>query len=96
MMLKNDNLFLIGAAAVGVFLIYGIFNKRVQAQTRSTSNAGGAPWRNDQGYAQKIDIAVDNGWQYFTDGTAIDPNGRYYHNNILVYDPANIFGGAGL
>lgn len=91
MMLKNDNLFLIGAAAVGVFLIYGIFSRKAQAKT--STNPTGSPWRNDQGYAQKISIAEENGWQYFTDGTAIDPSGKYYHNNILVYDPANIYGG---
>lgn len=26
------------------------------------------------------------GWQYYSDGTAIDPNGNYYQNGQLVYD----------
>lgn len=27
------------------------------------------------------------GWQYFSDGTAISPDGVYYQNNQVVYDP---------
>lgn len=25
------------------------------------------------------------GWQYFTDGTSIDPDGNYYHNGEKVW-----------
>lgn len=28
-----------------------------------------------------------NGWRYFTDGTAIDPQGSYYLNGQLVWSP---------
>jgi len=28
------------------------------------------------------------GWQYFSNGTTIDPNGNYYQNGQLVYSPA--------
>lgn len=27
------------------------------------------------------------GWQYFTDGTAISPEGKYYQNGVLVWSP---------
>jgi hypothetical protein len=27
------------------------------------------------------------GWQYFSDGTAIDPSGNYYYNNQLTWSP---------
>jgi len=27
------------------------------------------------------------GWQYFTDGTAISPEGSYYKNGLLVWQP---------
>lgn len=39
------------------------------------------------------------GWRYFSDGTAMDPSGKYYTNNPetgkheLVYDPASATGG---
>lgn len=29
-----------------------------------------------------------NGWRYFTDGTAIDPQGNYYQNGALIWSPA--------
>jgi hypothetical protein len=29
------------------------------------------------------------GWRYFTDGTAISPDGKYYSGGSLVYDPSN-------
>ena len=29
-----------------------------------------------------------NGWRYFTDGTAIDPQGNYYSNGALIWSPA--------
>lgn len=28
-----------------------------------------------------------NGWRYFTDGTAIDPQGNYYSNGQMVWSP---------
>lgn len=30
------------------------------------------------------------GWQYYSDGTAIDPNGNYYKNGELVYEGTNM------
>ena len=32
------------------------------------------------------------GWQYFNDGTAISPDGKYYYQGQLAYDPAALFG----
>ena len=29
-----------------------------------------------------------NGWRYFSDGTAIDPQGNYYQNGALIWSPA--------
>lgn len=29
--------------------------------------------------------AFDNGWRYFSDGTAIDPSGNYYLNGQMVW-----------
>jgi len=33
------------------------------------------------------------GWQYFTDGTAISPDGVYYYQGREVYNPRGMFGG---
>lgn len=29
-----------------------------------------------------------NGWRYFTDGTAIDPQGRYWKDGQIIWTPA--------
>lgn len=34
-----------------------------------------------------------NGWQYFTDGTSIGPDGKYYYQGVQVYDPAGMYQG---
>lgn len=33
------------------------------------------------------------GWKYYTDGTSISPDGKYYYQGDQVYDPANPSGG---
>lgn len=33
----------------------------------------------------------DNGWRYFSDGTAISPDGVYYLNSNQVYNPAGMY-----
>lgn len=41
-----------------------------------------------QGPAYVTKAAPDyQGWQYFSDGTAISPDGRYFHNGDLVWAP---------
>lgn len=37
--------------------------------------------------AQLIPLAEPNGWQYFTDGTAISPDGTYYYQGQMVWNP---------
>lgn len=36
-------------------------------------------------YATEIKYGTPNGWRYFSDGTAIAPNGDYYKGGILIY-----------
>jgi hypothetical protein len=43
--------------------------------------------------AAEIKVAQSNGWRYFTDGTAISPEGLYYFQGSQVWAPAgNDFG----
>lgn len=37
---------------------------------------------------QAKEIGSDKGWRYFSDGTAISPDGKYYKNGEMVYDTA--------
>lgn len=36
-------------------------------------------------YTTEIKYGTPNGWRYFSDGTAIAPNGDYYQGSILIY-----------
>lgn len=38
---------------------------------------------------------VAYGWRYFSDGTAIDPQGNYYYQGEKIYDPNVGYGGLG-
>lgn len=38
-----------------------------------------------------INVPNANGWQYFTDGTAIGPDGKFYKNDTLIYDPMGMY-----
>lgn len=40
-----------------------------------------------KGGPQLIPLAEPNGWQYYTDGTAISPDGTYYKNGQMVWNP---------
>lgn len=41
--------------------------------------------------AQEIHYGEPNGWRYWTDGTAISPDGVYYLNGSEVYNPAGMY-----
>ena len=40
----------------------------------------------------QVDPEAANGWKYYTDGTAIGPDGKYYYQGVQVYDPNAIYG----
>lgn len=44
-------------------------------------------WKSDWSAPQRVQVEAGNGWQYFTDGTAISPNGVYYKNGQLTWNP---------
>jgi hypothetical protein len=86
MKLDTSNLLTITAGAVVAFLAVQILKRRTAAGA-ATPAAGGA------GYATQIEtLALPGqagwGWQYFTDGTAIGPDGAYYHNGVKVWTPS--------
>jgi hypothetical protein len=45
------------------------------------------PGQTANDYATEIKYGTPNGWRYFSDGTAISPNGEYYKGGILIYSP---------
>lgn len=76
--MKNENIILLVAVASAVFLwLNRAAVKAAMTGAQVIPNAAGV---NDPGY----------GWQYFTGGTAIDPQGSYYFNGEKVYDGVTV------
>lgn len=74
--MKTEDLILLGGGAIAAFIIWRTLRKPAAAATVST---GGD-------YATRITKA--DGWEYYTDGTAIAPNGDYYHQGELIWRAA--------
>ena len=90
--MKNDNLILIAAAGVALFVVAKVAGKGFAGMgKKSAPSVTGADRVN----------AINNtalpgqpgwGWQYFTDGTSIGPDGKYYSGSTEVYNPAGMMG----
>lgn len=88
--MKTEDLLVLGLAGIAVVMILkagkinlsGLIPNIGTAPTNSPSGSG---------YASEIwegnGTTFDNGWRYFTDGTAIDPQGAYYANGVKVWEP---------
>lgn len=82
--MKKNDLYEVGAGVAVIALGYALYkhfyyikpdpNRNKQAQYAGTKKVS-------------VDQATANGWQYFTDGTAIGPDGSYYMNDKLVWSP---------
>jgi hypothetical protein len=70
--MKQDEMLVLGLAAIAVWLI-----------VKGRGAATGKP----AGWVDKINVDNDGGWQYFTDGTVIDPSGAYWSNGVKVWSP---------
>lgn len=65
------------------------------------TSSGGSDWLSSTDFSTAIPNTAQEGepgygWQYFSDGTVIDPQGKYYYQNELVYDPSNPSGDSGI
>lgn len=80
--MKDQTVIVLAAGVVlGAYLL-------LQNKKKSGTGSGSAP-----GYTLRINNpAMESqpgyGWQYYTDGTAIDPKGNYYLNGEMVWSPA--------
>lgn len=68
---------LIGAAAFAAYLLLA----KKSAPTVATGSGGAQP-----AAGAKL-TQVYAGWQYFSDGTSISPDGRYFLGDTLIYTP---------
>lgn len=93
--MKTDTLVIIAAAAVGLYL--------VARTVKGGSLMGGGAAPTATGAARSSAINAPSliantalpgqpgwAWQYFTDGTSIGPDGKYYSGSTEVYDPNGI------
>lgn len=77
--MKANDLLILGVAGVIAWFIVG--------RSAGAKVAGSVPVR-ESDFVEEIFNGVSawgNGWRYFSDGTAIDPQGNYYLNGQLVY-----------
>lgn len=80
--MKKSDILLMGGVAVGIYLMLKIFGRKAGAAAQPQGVA--AP-----GWATMITQA--DGWQYYSDGTSIGPDGKYYKGSDLIYDPAGMY-----
>lgn len=76
--MKKDEMIVLGLAALALYFI--------MKGRGSVGGSGGAAQASTSSYATKI--APDYmGWQYFSGGVAIGPDGSYYLNGEKVWMP---------
>ena len=84
--MKQEDLILLamlGAAALVLPKLFGAKPAQAATPPRGTSSSTLQPW--------VYEVARDNGWVYYSDGTAISPDGKYYKQGDLVYSPEGMY-----
>lgn len=83
--MKSTELIVLGLAGLAVYMI-------TKSKATSTAAAGSKPSAGLSNPAEWVSQIFDsaggqfsNGWQYFSNGTAIDPMGNYYYNGQMVW-----------
>lgn len=89
--MKADTLVILGAAAAGLWLVARMTRTtgavvRPGGTASSLNNGGNLPTTEIQNSAMPGDSAW--GWRYYTDGTAIGPDGAYYYQGQRIWSPA--------
>lgn len=77
--MKQTEMIALGLAAVAVYLI--VNPKKAPAASNGLKSTAAA-------VSEIFDTAggaFSNGWRYFSDGTAIDPQGNYYQGGQLIW-----------
>lgn len=81
-MKKEDMFMLVGVAAV---VFFGARYLAGRTKNPTAKNTGIVPpvWVSE--------VARADGWTYYSDGTSIGPDGKYYKGSDQVYDPAGMY-----
>lgn len=89
--MKTEEIMVLVLAGVAVFLVVQAARQgKIKPSTGGTcATCGGADLL---GKVAEIFTGsgkpYGNGWRYFSDGTAIDPQGRYYKGGQLIWEGA--------
>ena len=79
--MKQTEMIVLGLAGVAVYLIWQSQKSKGTAQATTTTKP--TDWVSEiLGTDGK---RYDNGWRYFSDGTAIDPSGNYYKDGAMIW-----------
>lgn len=94
--MKTDELLIVGAALAAAWMIYSK-NAKAGTGTGSTTKqrTGAVSSPQTSEIFDQWGASFDNGWRYFSDGTTIDPDGRYYRGGQLIWQPENTGGATG-
>lgn len=91
--MKPDTLIIIAAAGIGLYAIAKMI--KPSGGVRPPTGSGTAGALNNYGNAPVTQISNSAlpgqhgwAWTYYSDGTAISPDGQYYLNGQLVWSPA--------
>lgn len=76
--MKTSDLATLAAVAVLGFVVWQMFKGRSAGGIQPITAANG-------GTAVEVPTIGGSGWRYFNDGTAIAPNGDYYHGGSLIW-----------
>lgn len=80
--MNKEDLILLAVVGGGVFLMA----RYLAGRTRNSSVPAGPA--NTYGATE---VMRDSGWIYYSDGTAVGPDGRYYFQGQQVYDPRGMY-----
>lgn len=75
--MKSEDLILLGGGVVAAFLIWRALRRPAAAATMAT----GSVYNTQR-------VTKYDGWEYYSDGTAIAPNGDYYYQGALIWRAA--------
>lgn len=88
--MKNDTLLILAAAAAGLYVVTRMTRRPAPNTTAAALNQGGnvaVPSTVKSIFNTALPGQPGYAWQYYTDGTAIGPDGSYYLNGEKVWSP---------
>lgn len=88
--MNKDTLIILAAAGLGLWFVTKSTRGNAATSGAASLNTGGAvqvPSTIKQIFNDDVPGQPGWGWQYFSDGTTIGPDGSYYMNGKKVWSP---------